>query len=46
MKELPKIVKGDPAIRPLNAKAGDVIKIIRKSPTKGVAIFHRGVVNA
>ncbi len=45
LKELPKIKKNDPAIEHLNAKEGDVIKIIRKSPTAGEAIFYRGIIN-
>ena len=44
-KELPKINKNDPAISGLNVKAGDVIKIIRKSPTAGEAVFYRGVIH-
>jgi len=45
LKELPKISKKDPAIEHLNAKEGDVIKIIRKSKTASEAIFYRGVIN-
>ncbi len=45
LKELPKISKKDPAIDHLNPKEGDVIKIIRKSPTAGESIFYRGVIN-
>ena len=44
LKELPKISKKDPAIKELNVKVRDVIKIIRKSPTAGEAVFYRGVV--
>ena len=43
LKELPKIVKDDPAIASLNAKEGDIIKIIRESPTAGKTEFYRGV---
>ena len=42
-KELPKIMKGDAAIKEFDPKPGDVIKIIRKSPTAGEAIFYRVV---
>ena len=42
---LPKIRKDDPAIAKLNADANDVIKILRKSPTAGEAVFYRGVAN-
>lgn len=44
-KELPKIIIKDPAIRHLEVKVGDVIKITRNSPTAGRAIFYRGVTN-
>ena len=42
-KELPKILKTDSAIKEMDAKLGDVIKITRKSPTAGDAIFYRVV---
>lgn len=45
LKELPKIKKNDQAIDHLDAKEGDIIKIIRKSPTAGESIFYRGVIN-
>lgn len=45
IKELPKIYADDPAIRHLEAKENDIIKIIRKSPTAGEAVFYRGVIN-
>jgi len=45
MRELPKISKKDPAISHLNVKPGDIIKIIRESPTAGKAVFYRGVTN-
>ena len=40
-KELPKILKTDSAIKELNAKPGDIIKIERKSPTAGKSFFYR-----
>ena len=40
-KELPKIDHSDPAIQHLDVKAGDVIKILRKSPTAGDAVYYR-----
>jgi len=43
---LPGILKTDPAIASLNVKDGDVIKVIRESPTAGEAIFYRVVRNA
>jgi len=45
VKELPRILKTDPAIISLGAKPGDVIKITRKSQTAGEAIFYRVVVD-
>jgi DNA-directed RNA polymerase subunit H len=45
IKELPKIIKNDPAIRHLNAKENDIIKITRASPTAGISVFYRGVIN-
>ncbi len=44
-KELPKILIKDPAIRHLEPKVGDVIKITRNSQTAGKAIFYRGVIH-
>jgi len=46
LRELPKILKKDPAIKDLNLKNGDVVKIIRKSQTAGEFVFYRGVINA
>ncbi|MCK4522261.1 MAG: DNA-directed RNA polymerase subunit H [Nanoarchaeota archaeon] len=43
-RELPRILKKDPAIKDMDIKRGDVIKIIRKSQTSGEAIFYRCVV--
>ena len=42
-RQLPKIFKNDAAIAELDAKPGDIIKIIRNSPTAGQTIFYRGV---
>lgn len=44
-KELPKILKTDPALAELKVKAGDVIKIIRTSKTAGESTYYRGVIN-
>jgi DNA-directed RNA polymerase subunit H len=43
---LPKILSDDPAIAKLDAKAGDVIKIERKSKTAGVTTYYRMVTEA
>jgi len=45
LRDLPRIFKDDPAIRGLDAKEGDIIKITRKSPTAGEAVFYRRVVS-
>ena len=44
-KEMPKILKTDSAIKELEAKPGDVIKIIRKSQTAGESYFYRVVID-
>ena len=43
--QLPKILKGDPAIQHLTPKSGDVIRIYRKSPTIGETEYFRLVTN-
>jgi DNA-directed RNA polymerase subunit H len=42
--QLPRIHVNDPAIAELDVKLGDIIKIIRKSPTVGESIYYRVVV--
>ncbi|HLC50502.1 MAG TPA: DNA-directed RNA polymerase subunit H [Candidatus Nanoarchaeia archaeon] len=44
-KEMPKMMKTDSAIKELDPKPGDVIKITRKSPTAGESIFYRVVID-
>ncbi len=44
VKELPKVDHVDPAVQHLEVKSGDIIKIARKSPTAGNAIYYRVVV--
>ena len=43
-KQLPKIRKTDPAVLHLDVVPGDIIEIIRESPTIGKANFYRLVV--
>ena len=45
-KQLPKILKKDPAIAHLDLKPGDVVKIGRKSPTLIESTYYRVVINA
>ena len=41
--QLPKILSTDPCVKLLNAKKGDVLKILRKSPTAGEYYYYRVV---
>ncbi len=45
IKDLPKILITDPAIKHLDVKENDVVRIIRNSSTAGKSIFYRGVVS-
>ncbi|VUT23719.1 MAG: DNA-directed RNA polymerase subunit H [Candidatus Methanolliviera sp. GoM_asphalt] len=42
---LPKIKESDPAAKEINAKSGDIIKIIRESYTAGETEFYRLVID-
>lgn len=42
--QLPQIKASDPAVKAIGAKPGDIIRIIRKSPTAGEHIAYRYVV--
>lgn len=42
--ELPRIKKDDPAIKEMNPKVGDIIKITRKSQSAGTALYYRVVI--
>ena len=44
-KDLPRILKDDMAIHGLDAKPGDVIKVIRSSMTAGETFFYRVVID-
>lgn len=41
---LPRIFRSDPALVDVDVKEGDVVKVIRKSPTAGESVFYRRVV--
>ena len=43
--DLPKILKTDSAVKHLSPKSGDVVKVIRQSPTAGEVDFYRVVIN-
>jgi len=42
--QLPKITTSDPVVKEMDAKEGDILKIIRKSPVAGVTEYYRIVV--
>ena len=44
LQDLPKIMQYDPAIKHLNAKVGDLIKIERQSKTAGKSAYFREVI--
>ena len=44
LRQLPRISIEDPAIKDMNGKIGDVIKIFRNSPTAGESMYYRVVV--
>lgn len=41
LKQLPRISVTDPVIKTLDGKPGNVVKIIRKSPTAGETLYYR-----
>ncbi len=43
-KQLPRILKEDPAIANMDIKKGDIIKIIRNSPTINESEYYRVVI--
>lgn len=43
-RQLPWILASDPVAKAIGAKPGDVIMIIRKSPTAGVSVAFRYVI--
>lgn len=43
--QIPKILITDPCVKRIDGKVGDIIRIIRESPTAGVSEFYRIVVD-
>jgi DNA-directed RNA polymerase subunit H len=43
--QLPKIHVNDPVAKEIGAKVGDIIKVIRRSPTAKQSIFYRLVID-
>jgi DNA-directed RNA polymerase subunit H len=43
--QLPKIHVTDPAAKEIEAKVGDIIKVVRRSPTARESIFYRLVID-
>ena len=41
--QLPKILVHDPCVKLIGAKVGDIVKIERESPTAGVSVVYRRV---
>lgn len=44
LKQLPRISMEDPAIKELNGKIGDVVKITRNSATAGQSVYYRVII--
>ena len=44
IKQLPRISGSDPVIKLINGQLGDVVEIVRKSPTAGETKYYRVVV--
>jgi DNA-directed RNA polymerase subunit H len=42
--QLPQIKSSDPSVKAIDAKPGDVLRVIRKSPTAGIHIAYRYVI--
>lgn len=45
MEQMPQILSSDPAIKEMKAEPGDIVKIIRISPTAGKSVYYRRVID-
>lgn len=39
--DLPKILDSDPVVKLIKARPGQVLRIVRKSPTAGESVYYR-----
>lgn len=46
LRQLPRIIETDPAIKEMSAKPGDVVKIVRKDSDGGESSYYRVVIKA
>ncbi|MBI2005590.1 MAG: DNA-directed RNA polymerase subunit H [Candidatus Aenigmarchaeota archaeon] len=44
LRQLPRIFVNDPVIQNLGGQIGDIVKIVRESPTIGESLYYRVVV--
>ncbi|MBI1978449.1 MAG: DNA-directed RNA polymerase subunit H [Candidatus Aenigmarchaeota archaeon] len=44
LRQLPRILVNDPVVQNIGGKVGDVVKVVRKSPTAGEALYYRVIV--
>jgi DNA-directed RNA polymerase subunit H len=44
LRQLPRVLITDPAIKEMNPKLGDVVKVMRKSQTAGESAYYRVVI--
>lgn len=46
LRQLPRILETDPAIKEMGTKPGDVVKIVRKDADAGESLYYRVVIKA
>lgn len=44
IKQLPRVLDTDPVVKQMNAKAGDVLEMKRKSISAGTSLYYRHVI--